>query len=171
MSLTPFTAPKFLCKNSIWDTKGKADVLVSASRLSWSRIKGCTWTGWGAAVPRSLAVDGKRLVPPTVMSALWDGLHKSFRWRISQTIRFRKYGMCCCRDTDTLLIFTLVGTLLLSPYSLSSYSFQPTDTVIFLVFQTTHSWLHVAFSSHCCFLLFPLCGFKELQCHHMESLG
>lgn len=117
-------------------------------RSSCSKVSGCRW---------------QRAGPPhyhvcSLRQEFHKILHKSFRWRISQTIRFRKYGMCCCKDTDTLLIFTLVGTLLLFPYSLSSYSFQPTDAVTFLVFQTAHSWLHVAFSSRCSFLLFPLCG-------------
>lgn len=96
MSLTPFTAPKFLCKNSIWDTKGKADVLVNASCQGLVQDQGLYKNrSWEQLFPSSLAADNKELVPHKV-SVCWFSLHNSFRWRISQTIRFRKYGMCCC---------------------------------------------------------------------------
>lgn len=65
MSLTPFTAPKFLCKNSIWDTKGKADVLVNASCQGLVQDQGRYKNrGLGADVSKVSGCRQQRVGPP-----------------------------------------------------------------------------------------------------------
>lgn len=81
-------------------------MLVNASRQGLVQDQGLYKNrGLGVAVSKVSGCRQRRAGPTTSTPAHRDSPHKSFRWRISQTIRFRKYGMCCCRDTETPFIF------------------------------------------------------------------
>lgn len=107
------------------------------------------------------------------MSANWDSLHKSFRWRISQTIRFRKYGMCCCRDTEIPLIFLLLLSRPNTPFLLR-VSIK-VASVAFLVFQIAQFLITCnffpLFSIAISTAIFSYCGLTNFIGHHQESPG
>lgn len=110
---------------------------MNASRQGLSRGKGFYKnTRLGAVVFKVSGQTTKSWSPTGSTVTNQDGLHKSFRCRISQAIRFRKYGMCCCGERDSLSSTPVLLTRPASPHSSLLQGILPTSSQMCFEFSS-----------------------------------